>query len=96
MDYLLAGAIINPSQHTRREKMTKLFSIICVLLLSACSAGEKPDAQSAKDWPQGTKIYVAPGANYKYVIPIKMDDGTRCILVANNSSGGGAISCDWK
>lgn len=70
------------------------YMITALFVLAGCTpAGPTTkDLDAPKDW----KVFTTPGANYHYVFPVVMDDGTRCVAMAGNSSGGRAITCDWR
>lgn len=67
--------------------------LIAALALScaACSVEQKRDGDIPSDW----RVYVAPGNHVTYVMPVTMNDGTRCVLVIGNSAGR-AVSCEWE
>jgi hypothetical protein len=49
---------------------------------------------------EGQKVFVTPADTrttpYRtYVIPVVMDDGTKCVVVAGGGGGTG-ISCEWR
>ena len=69
-------------------------AFVLACLLTACTgAGQAPaDTRAPKDW----RVFTTPGANYHYVFPVVMEDGTRCVAMAGNSSGGRSIACDWR
>lgn len=75
--------------------MNKLFVILVGLALVACGNTEVP--KNLYDTVQVPEHAIgSPGGYYVYTHSITMKDGTRCVLVAANSQGGAAISCDWK
>lgn len=60
---------------------------IAVMLLSACSGEPKPPLKEGWiriDWPS---------LEATHVVPIVMDDGTKCVIAGGRY--GTAISCDW-
>lgn len=66
--------------------------LACVAVASVgCTVGQRDSDAIPKGW----KSYVAPGNNVTYVLPVQMDDGTRCVVVIGNNAGRG-VSCDWK
>ncbi len=68
-----------------------VFLLITILMVAACSkAGE----HSLDNVPTGWKSIVSPGNAWTYVVPVTLDDGTRCIVLTSNSNRGG-ITCDW-
>lgn len=52
------------------------YMIAVAFVLAGCTpAGPSTkDRDAPKDW----KVFTTPGANYHYVFPVVMDDGTRC------------------
>jgi len=70
------------------------YMIAVAFVLAGCTpAGPSTkDRDAPKDW----EVFTTPGANYHYVFPVVMDDGTRCVAMAGNSRGGRAITCDWR
>ena len=69
------------------------YMITALFVLAGCTpiGPTTQDLGEPKDW----KVFTTPSANYHYVFPVVMDDGTRCVAMVGNSSGGRAISCDW-
>lgn len=64
---------------------------VAVMLLSACSGEPKPPLKEGWIrivWPEVFSFSVAT-----HVVPIVMDDGTKCVVAGGRN--GTAISCDW-
>lgn len=72
--------------HVRRVVVAAL-----VLACAGCSVGEHAGAETPKGW----RSFVAAGNNITYVVPVTMDDGTRCVVTFGNSQGRG-VSCEWS
>lgn len=66
--------------------------LLLVLLLAGCTSAGFSESETT---PKGWRVITAPGGNYSYVVPVTMEDGTRCIVLSSNSSGRGGITCDW-
>lgn len=84
------GAVGSPVQCPARP--------LIALLLACAASGCAPTGDAPPDYvpPKGWQAFVTPGNTYTYVIPVKLEDGTRCVLVAGNSgTSGRAITCDW-
>ena len=69
--------------------------LLACLTAAACTpAGE---ASKAVERPPGWQVFTTPGATYTYLIPVTLEDGTRCVVVAGNAGASGrAIACDWR
>ena len=61
-----------------------------VLACAGCSVGERTDAKTPKGW----RTFV-DGGHVTHVVPVTMDDGTRCVVTFGNGAGRG-VSCDWS
>ena len=72
-----------------------LAMLLACLGAAACTpAGE---ATSAVERPPGWQVFTTPGGTYTYLIPVTLEDGTRCVMVAGNAGASGrAITCDWR
>lgn len=71
---------------------------LVALLLACAASGCAPPGNAPPDYvpPKGWQAFVTPSNTYTYVIPVKLEDGTRCVLVAGNSgTSGRSITCDW-
>jgi hypothetical protein len=69
-------------------------AVVAALVLAACagcSVGERTDAET----PNGWRTFVAAGNYVTHVVPVTMDDGTRCVVTFGNGAGRG-VSCDWS
>ena len=62
-----------------------------VLACAGCSVGERTDAETPKGW----RTFVAGGNHVTHVVPVTMEDGTRCVVTFGNGAGRG-VSCDWS
>ena len=60
--------------------------------LTGCETGDV----SRSDVPVGWKAFVSDGNFITFVIPVTMEDGTKCVITKPNGTGGGGISCDWS
>jgi hypothetical protein len=69
------------------------FAIVASIGMMGCATGETTQDNSI---PPGWKAYTTAGNYRTYVIPVTMDDGTKCVVVTKNSSGGAGVSCNWK
>lgn len=67
-------------------------AVVAALLLTCvgCSVGERTDAETPKGW----RTFVAAGNYVTHVVPVTMEDGTRCVVTFGNGSGRG-VSCEW-
>lgn len=72
--------------HVRRAVVAAL-----VLACAGCSVGERTDAETPKGW----RTFVAGGNHFTHVVPVTMEDGTRCVVTFGNGAGRG-VSCDWS
>lgn len=71
----------------------KAFGLILpAVFVCGCSYGP---TKTADEWPAGTKRFVGGGNHIHDIVPVTMEDGTRCVVVVKNSAGT-AISCNWK
>ena len=61
------------------------------LACAGCSVGERTDAGAPKGW----RTFVAAGNHFTHVVPVTMEDGTRCVVTFGNGDGRG-VSCDWS
>jgi len=61
-----------------------------VLVCVGCSEGERMNAET----PKGGRTFVAAGNHVTHVVPVTLEDGTRCVVTFGNSSGRG-VSCEW-
>lgn len=75
--------------------MKKILYTLAILALTACGNTAVPSAAYDKEWVPEHAIG-SPGSYYVYTHSIQMKDGTRCVVVAANSQGGAAVSCDWS
>jgi hypothetical protein len=67
------------------------FLLITISTIAACSkAGE----HSLDNVPAEWKSIVSPGNTWSFVVPVTLDDGTRCVVLTSNGNRGG-ITCDW-
>jgi len=67
--------------------------VVAVLLVACagCSGGERTDTESQNGW----RTFVAGGNHITHVVPVTMDDGTKCVVTFGNGAGRG-VSCDWS
>jgi hypothetical protein len=70
--------------------MKYLVSLICVVL-AGCSVGETTDREIPKGW----RAFETGAGRVTFLIPVTMEDGTKCVVVSGNSAGYG-ITCDWS
>ena len=70
----------------------KLILLTTVLLIAGCTPTGFYESETT---PKGWRVITTPGNNFSYIVPVVMDDGTRCIVLSSNSSGRGGITCDW-
>lgn len=67
----------------------KLAAVAALLLASAgCSDGERTETH------KGWRSFVAAGGYTTHIVPVTLDDGTRCVVAFGNSAGR-AVSCGW-
>jgi outer membrane lipoprotein SlyB len=71
---------------------TRLIFAAIALALTGCGTGDVPHDEV----PVGWKAVQSSGNFITYVIPVTMDDGTKCVITKTNGSGGGGIACDWR
>jgi hypothetical protein len=65
---------------------------LSLVALVGCGTGYVPRGE----FPVGWKAVQSSGNFITYVIPVAMDDGTKCVITKTNGSGGGGITCDWR
>ncbi|MEY4720056.1 MAG: hypothetical protein RL563_2674 [Pseudomonadota bacterium] len=71
--------------------LKKLLAMLCVTALAGCGESRPPRIPS-DDW-----IEIKSDVSLTtYIAPIKMPDGTRCLVVLVRGYADRAISCDWK
>ena len=63
---------------------------LAIVFLAGCANGDRTDLETPKNW----KVFSTSGNYISYVIPVTMDDGTKCVIVTANNAGRG-ISCNW-
>ncbi|MFM2134465.1 MAG: hypothetical protein RL156_1746 [Bacteroidota bacterium] len=69
----------------------KIFLMLCVAALAGCGES-RPPRIPPDDW-----IKLESDVSLTtYVAPIKMPDGTRCLVVLVSGYANRAISCDWE
>jgi hypothetical protein len=61
-------------------------AVVC----AGCGASQSTDA----DTPKGWRTFVAAGNHVTHVVPVTMEDGTRCVVTFGNGAGRG-VSCEW-
>ena len=72
---------------------------VCIIIIGGLFLPTKREKVKDESY-EGQKVFVTPADTrntpYRtYVIPVVMDDGTKCVVVAG-SSGGTGISCEWR
>ena len=72
---------------------------VCIIIIGGLFLPTKREEVKEESY-EGQKVFVTPADTrttpYRtYVIPVVMDDGTKCVVVAG-SSGGTGISCEWR
>jgi hypothetical protein len=72
----------------------KRYILLAAVLLAGCSKGMSND--TGEGFPPGTKRLLAPGNRVTWIVPVTMDDGTRCIATVSNGTGGGHVACNWR
>jgi hypothetical protein len=72
----------------------RLFVVCVAFMLAGCERSIASDSDGG--FPAGTKRITAPGNYITWVVPLTMDDGTRCIVTVKNGSGGSDLSCALK
>lgn len=73
--------------------LPRVRAVVAALALACagCSVGERTDAGTPKGW----RTFVAAGNHFTHVVPVTMEDGTRCVVTFGNGDGRG-VSCDWS
>lgn len=67
--------------------------LLLLAVLAGCDA--KVGAGLRYEYPKDWRIITSPSNNKTYVVPVTMEDGTKCVVVTANGSGSG-ITCDWR
>lgn len=81
-----------PAVWTPLERGVRRVVVVALVLACAgCSVGERTDNETPKGW----RTFVAGGNNVTHVVPVTMEDGTRCVVTFGNGAGRG-VSCDWS
>ena len=78
---------------------TKLALLIGASLLTAVLADgcTQSDTATNAEAPKGWQDLTPPGGTHTYLIPTKLEDGTRCVVVTGNAVySGRGVSCDWR
>lgn len=71
----------------------KMILAIAAIMLAGCQSKESTTERAI---PSGWKSYTTLFGYTAYLIPTKIEDGTRCVLVMQESGNSVAISCDWS
>jgi hypothetical protein len=62
---------------------------LLLILLGGCDIGRQDNETTPKGWQRYAVFgYVT------YVVPVTLEDGTRCVAVVGSNAGRG-ITCDW-
>lgn len=71
--------------------------LIGAFLLAAALAGcsEAKVTPKTDGYPKDWIVIISPGNFAAYVVPVTLNDGTKCVVVTANSSGRG-ITCNWQ
>jgi hypothetical protein len=67
------------------------YLLALTFLIAGCTV--EPDTVDRSSW----QVLKAAGGAPTYIVPLKLDDGTLCIVVMGNEHySGRAVDCNWK